>query len=112
MTCKDIATLARTARKAGLENLLQLSIAGELLRRGEATLVSIAISLDVSIEAVAHACAEMERNDAAKHIVCREALGYTIARLTPAAEERFKEFLSASSPEPLRSKNLSHRAAA
>jgi len=94
MTCQHIAALARAARQAGLENILQLSIAGELLRRGEATLVSIAISLDTTIEAVAHACAEMERNHAAKNIVCRQALGYTIARLTPAAEMRFREFLT------------------
>ena len=104
MTCKDIAALARIARKAGLENLLQLSIAGELLRRGEATLVSIAISLDVSLEAVAHACGEMERNHAARHIVCREALGYTIACLTPAAEKRFREFLA--TPEQFHTKKL------
>lgn len=108
MTCQDIAALTRTARKAGLQNLLQLSIAGELLRRGEATLVSMAVGLNVTLEAIAHACAEMERNHAAKHIICREALGYTIARLTPTAEALFREFLSTSSAEPLRAKNSAY----
>lgn len=109
MTTADLAEISRTARKAGLENLLQLAIVAALLNRGESTLLSLANSLGVKLEAVAHACAQMETNGAAKHIVCREAVGFTLARLTPKSEESFRQILEGHSQEPLRVKKLGLR---
>ncbi len=109
MTITDLTDLTGTARKAGLENLLQLSIVAALLNRGEATLLSLANSLGVKLEAVAHACAKLETAGAAKHIVCREAVGFTLARLTPQAEETFRQLLTGPAQEPLRVKKLGLR---
>jgi hypothetical protein len=109
MTARHLADISRTARKAGLENLLQLAIVSALLDRGEATLLSLANTLGVKLEAVAHACAQMESNGAAKHVVCREAVGFTLARLTPKAEESFRQILEGHSQEPLRVKKLGLR---
>ena len=101
MTARHLADISRTARKAGLENLLQLSIVAALLDREEAN------TLGVKLEAVAHACAQMETNGAAKHVICREAVGFTLARLTPQAEDTFRQLFA--TPQPLRSKNLGLR---
>jgi DNA-binding MarR family transcriptional regulator len=110
MTINELTEISRTARKAGLENLLQLSIVAALLNRGEATLLSLANSLGVKLEAVAHACAMMETAGASKHIVCREAVGFTLARLTPKSEDAFRQLLEAHKPqEPLRVKKLGLR---
>lgn len=106
MTASDLTSLARTARKAGLENLLQVSIVAILLERGEATLLSLANSLGVKLEAVAYACSKLETAGAAKHIICREALGFTITRLTDSAEKLFRDYLASSSTPPLRAKKL------
>jgi len=109
MTARHLADISRTARKAGLENLLQLAIVSALLDRGEATLLSLANTLGVKLEAVAHACAQMESNGAAKHVVCREAVGFTLARLTPKSEDAFRQLFATISPQPLRSKTLGLR---
>lgn len=100
MNAQDIATLARAARKAGCTTMIELHIAGELLHRGEATLISLANSIGTSVDATSHACARMETHGAVKAVTCREAIGFTLARLTPPAVEAFKEFLAASAPAP------------
>lgn len=106
MTAADLTSLARTARKAGLENLLQVSIVAILLERGEATLLSLANSLGVKLEAVAYACSKLETAGAAKHLICRDAVGFTITRLTDSSEKLFRDYLASSSTPPIRSKNL------
>ena len=105
MNASDIAALARAARKAGCGTLLQLQIAGELLTRGEATLISLANSTGTTLEAIAHSAAGMESAGGVKVVTCREAVGFTIARLTSPATEAFKAILTASTP-PLRSKKI------
>jgi hypothetical protein len=103
MTAKDIATLARAARKAGCKTLIQLQLAADLLTREEATLISLSHSIGVGIEAVAHATAGMETAGGIKVVTCREALGFTLARLSPSAQAILGDLVR---PEPLRSKNL------
>jgi len=93
MTAGNIADIANTARKAGITTLLELSIAAELLRRGECTLVSLTHTLGVPLEAIALASAQMQIAGVGKCVVCREAVGYSIARLSPAAEKAFGEIL-------------------
>jgi len=103
MTALEIAGLARKARKAGCQTLIHLQIAAELLSRKEATLISLAHSIGVGMEAVAHAATEMETAGGIKVVTCREALGFTLARLSPSAEAILGEIIR---PQPLRSKNL------
>jgi len=104
-TAKDIVGLARAARKAGISTMLQLQIAGELLSRGESTLISLSNAFSVSLEAIAHSCAGMVTAGGIKVVTCRDALGFSIAKLTPQASHVLAEFLNA--PEPLRAKKIS-----
>lgn len=108
MTASDIARLAQAAQKAGISTLLELRIAGDLLHRGECTFISLSNSIGVSVEAIAHACARMN-GGATKTIVCREAVGFSMASLTQDAEKRFREILPTPSQEPLRVKKLGLR---
>lgn len=108
MTAKDIATLAMTAKQAGIVSLMQLQIAGELLTRGEATLISLANTLNTSLEAATYACAQMETSGGVKLVSCREAVGFSIVRLTPNAQDILKGFLITGTVPPLRVKKL-HR---
>jgi hypothetical protein len=109
MSPKDIARLARLARKAGISTMLELHIAAELLSRGEATLSSLANGLDTNLEAVAHAVSRMVTQGGAKCVTCREAVGFSIARLSPAATSLFKEIIAVPATPPLRNKNRSYR---
>jgi hypothetical protein len=103
MTAQEIAAVARAARKAGCKTLIQLQIAAELLTRQEATLISLSHSIGVGMEAVAQAAAEMETAGGIKVVTCREALGFTLARLSPSADAILGEIIR---PEPLRAKTL------
>lgn len=104
MNPSEIAALARAARKAGVTTMLQLEIAGHLLKRGECTLLSLSNSIGVSLEAISHAAAQLEINKGIKAITCREAVGFSMIDLTPTAAAAF----SGTVP-PLRSKNLARR---
>jgi hypothetical protein len=105
MTTADIARIASAAQKAGISTLLELRIAGDLLHRGECTFISLSNAIGVSVEAIAHACARMN-GGATKTVVCREAVGFSMASLTKDAERRFREIFPTPAQEPLRSKNL------
>jgi hypothetical protein len=94
MNAAEIATLARVARKAGINTMLELAIAGELLQRGEATLVSLSNSLNLPLEPIAHAVATMQASGSSRAVVCRQVMGFTIARLSPHAEKQFREFIN------------------
>jgi hypothetical protein len=93
MNVREISTLARTARKAGMTTLLQLEIAGHLKTRGECTLISLSNTMGISVEAIAHASAGMETAGGVKAIGCREAVGFTLIRLTPAAEKALEQIV-------------------
>lgn len=105
MTAADIAKLAQAAQKAGISTLLELRLAGELLNRGECTFISLSNSAGVSLEAIAHACARMN-GSTTKTVVCREAVGFSMVKLTADAERRFREIIPTPAQEPLRSKHL------
>lgn len=105
MTARDISSVASAARKAGCTTLLELHIAGELLFRGEATLISLANSLGISLEAISFAASRMEIDKVIKVITCRESIGFSITRLSPAASEALKGVIT-SSIQPLRSKKM------
>jgi hypothetical protein len=92
MTAKTIADIAVAAQKSGISTLLDLRIAAQLLNRGECTFISLSNTIGVSVEAIAHACARMNKT-ATNTVVCREAVGFSMVSLTPSAEDRFREVL-------------------
>lgn len=105
MTTNDIAATARAARKAGLTTVLQLSIAAELLRAGELTMIALANSIGTNLEAIAYAVAGMKTHNAADAIISRHALGFSIVSLTPEARSEFTAIQPAT--QILRPKKLS-----
>lgn len=105
---KEITELARAARKARIGTINQLHVAGELLTRGECTFISMSNSSGVNLEGIAFACAGMVTNGVIKVTACKEAIGYSIARLTPEAAAILKEFLLAPTVPPLRTKQITN----
>lgn len=105
MNTAEIISLTRAARTVGIGTLLELSICAEILHRGECSILSLSNTHGVSVEAVAHACARMEKH-ATRTVVCREAVGFSMARLTESAEKAFRQILRTPAQEPLRKKNL------
>lgn len=108
MTTKEIADLASIAGKSGLSTILQLKIAAILLSRGESTLISLANELNLKLEPVAAAAASLQTHGGASAIVCREAVGFSLIKLTPSAESSFRQLITAT-PPLLRRKNLEPR---
>ena len=104
MSAREIATLARAARKAGVSTLLQLEIAGHLLEHGEMTLEGLSTRTGTTLETVTHAAAQLETQGGATATACRQAVGFSLVRLTEAAAKAF-----AATVPPLRSKTLGLR---
>jgi hypothetical protein len=86
-----MTSFIRTARKAGITNLLQMQIACELLEREESTFLALSHSLPAKLEAVAYAVALLNGANVTTARVCREEVGFSIVRLTPNARKQLRQ---------------------
>lgn len=98
MNPKELAQLARAARRSGIITLLDLQIVAELYARGDATLQSFAHSFGISLETIAHACAGLETRKKISVRLCRENVGQCLVSLTPAGEEAVCAAIHATTP--------------
>jgi hypothetical protein len=94
MTAQEIAAAAAACREAGCTTVLQAQIAAELLIKPEITLKALANKLSTPLELIAHAAATMETAGGTQCTVTRQALGYSILRLSPTAQKTFMKLIS------------------
>lgn len=106
MTAQQIIELTKTARKAGLVDIVQLQIAAELLHRGESTLISVSHSTGLKFETVAHKCAQLETAGILKALPCREAIAFSLVKLKPQAAQILETIIKQPTTPILRSKNI------